>query len=84
MALRDVTESDIPRFFEFEQDPIANEMAAFPARSWERFSDHWGNVLADDKIGKQAILLDGQVVGGIVSWGDLDEREVGYWIDRPH
>jgi hypothetical protein len=35
MALRDVTEDDLPIFFEHQQDPDANRMAAFPARERE-------------------------------------------------
>jgi RimJ/RimL family protein N-acetyltransferase len=84
VTLRDVLESDIPLFHAYERDPVANQMAAFPPRDWERFSAHWQKLLANRDIGKQTISLDGQVVGGIVSWGEVDEREVGYWIDRAH
>jgi RimJ/RimL family protein N-acetyltransferase len=84
VELRPVSESDIRALFTFEQDPVASTMAAFPSRDWDRFSAHWHKLLVNSDNGKQAILVDGQVVGSIVSWGDASEREVGYWIDRTH
>ena len=41
VRLRDVAEDDLPIFFEYERDPVANEMAAFPARDREAFMEHW-------------------------------------------
>lgn len=84
VRLRDVIESDIARFFEFEQDPIANRMAVFPARAWEEFSVHWRKMLWDEQVGKKTILNGNQVVGNVVSWDMVRERVVGYWIDRSH
>ncbi len=84
VMLRDVTESDLPMFFDHQLDPDATRMAAFPARDWAAFSAHWTKILADETIAKQTILHDGQVAGNIVSWGQAAEREVGYWIGREH
>lgn len=61
--LRDVTEADLPIFFEHQQDPEAARMAAFPPRSRDAFFAHWANTLLDDTIAKQTILVDGQVAG---------------------
>ena len=81
---RDVVESDNPLFYELEQDPVANETAAIPSRDCESFSHHWARMLANEQNGKQMILLGDRVVGNMLSSGDSDGREVGYWIDRAH
>ena len=85
VTLRDVTEADLPVFFEFERDPVANEMAAFPAREREAFMEHWrSNILANPTGRSWTILLDGDVVGNILSWADAGDTLVGYWIGREH
>ena len=84
VRLRDVIEDDLPIFFEHQNDPAANQMAAFPARDSEAFMEHWtSRVLGDDTAVKRTIVVDEQVVGNIGSWVS-DERLVGYWIRREH
>ena len=83
--MRDVTGEDLDIFFDHQRDPVANEMAAFPAREHRAFMDHWtANVLGDDTAGKRTILLDGEVVGNILSWADSGGTLVGYWVGRDH
>ena len=84
MQLRDVTESDLPIFFEHQRDPDANHMAAFAARDWDGFIGHWTKILGDETVITKTVLLDGQVAGNVVSWEQAGEREVGYWIGREH
>ena len=85
VTLRDVTEADLPIFFEFQLDPVANEMAAFPARDREAFMNHWtSNIVGNDAGWNRTILLDGEVVGYILSWSQSGETLVGYWIGRDH
>jgi RimJ/RimL family protein N-acetyltransferase len=85
VRLRDVTEEDLPVFFEHQRDPVANEMAAFPARDREAFMEHWtANILGNDAGRKRTILLDGEVVGHILSWEQSGEALVGYWVGRDH
>ena len=85
VTLRDVTEADLPVFFEFERDPVANEMAAFPARDREAFMQHWtANILGNDAGRKRTILLDGEVVGNMLSWEQSGDTLVGYWIGREY
>jgi RimJ/RimL family protein N-acetyltransferase len=85
VTLRDVTEADLPVFFEFQCDPVANEMAAFPARDRAAFMEHWtSNILGNDAGRKHTILLDDEVVGNILSWPDTEGTLVGYWIGRPY
>ena len=84
VRLRDVAEADLPIFFEHQLDPDATRLAAFPARDRPAFMAHWAKILADESVGKQTILVDEQVAGNIGSWGQLDERNVGYWIGRQY
>lgn len=67
LLLRDVIESNHPIFFEQQLDPVANQMAAFPARDREAFTAHWTKILADETNILKTILCDGQVAGNIVS-----------------
>ncbi len=86
VQLRPVEESDLPTFFEFQKDPVANYMAAFTAEDpddWAAFHQHWTRILADDGIVKQCITLNHDlVVGHVSSFEQFGEREVSYWIDR--
>lgn len=83
LFLRDVTEEDLPLFFDFQLDPNANRMAAFTARDptdREAFTAHWKKIMADPKTINKTIVCGGQVVGSIGSWEETGKREVTYWI----
>lgn len=83
VELRDVTEDDLPIFFEHQREPEANRMAAFPARDRDAFMAHWaGKVLGDETNTKKTVVVDGRVAGNVVSWGGPGERAVGYWIGK--
>lgn len=87
ILLRSVIASDLPIFFEQQRDPVANEMAAFPARDREAFMAHWAKILADESNILKTILYSDQVAGNMVSWEHPDqgsEREVGYWLGRAY
>jgi RimJ/RimL family protein N-acetyltransferase len=84
VLLRDVTESDLPIFFEQQLDPAANQMAAFPARARDAFMAHWTKILGDETVVTKTILFDGHVAGNVVSWQQSGEREVGYWIGKEY
>jgi len=43
---------------------------------------HWAKIMADDSNILKTILFQDQVAGNIVSWGQANEREVGYWLGR--
>ncbi len=82
VQLREVQESDLPLFYEHQHDPIANRMAAFPARERAAFMAHWRKILPDETLLKKTILLGGRVVGNVVSFERAGQREVGYWLGR--
>jgi RimJ/RimL family protein N-acetyltransferase len=84
VQLRDVTESDLPIFFEQQLDPDATEMAAFPARDRAAFMAHWARIMANGAVILKTILFDGKVAGNIVSFEMSGEREVGYWIGKEY
>jgi len=84
VLLRDVSDSDLPLFFEQQRDPIANQMAAFPARDWDAFMAHWKKILGDETVNIKTILFDGCVAGNVGSWVHSGERLVGFWIGREY
>ena len=85
MMLRAVVEDDLPIFFEHQREPEANEMAAFPARDRDTFTTHWRTkILGNPDNRSKTIVVDGKVVGNILSWPQDGKRFVGYWIGRAH
>ncbi|HEX9978797.1 MAG TPA: GNAT family N-acetyltransferase [Acidimicrobiia bacterium] len=87
VTLRSVTTDDLPTLFEFEQDPDANWMVAFTAKDpsdREAFMAHWDRLLADARVRTEAILVDGVLVGSIVSFAYDGQPNVGYRIGRRH
>lgn len=84
VSLRDVTEADLPIFYEHQLDPDAIRMADFPSRNWEAFSAHWRRILADETCIKRTIQWNGRVAGNIGSWEQSGERLVGYWIGKEY
>ena len=82
ISLREVQESDLPIFFEHQRDPLANQMAAFPARGREAFMAHWAKIMKDESVILKTILFVGQVAGNVLSFEMDGEREVGYWLGR--
>lgn len=82
ILLRDVIADDLPLLYEYQLDPEANAMAAFPARGWDAFAAHWTKILGDETVNTKTVLIDGQVAGSISSFEMDGEREVGYWFGR--
>ena len=84
MILRKVTDSDLPVFYEHQRDPLAVEMADFPARDHDAFFAHWARVRADPANIYRTIEVDGEVAGNVVSWHGEEGQLVGYWIGREY
>ena len=82
VSLRDVIDSDLPIFYEQQADPIANDMAAFPARDRDGFMAHWAKILRDETVTLKTIVFDGQVAGNIVCFVMSGEPQIGYWLGR--
>lgn len=84
VLLRDVTDGDLPVFFEQQRDPDAIQMAAVPGRDREAFTSHWTRILSDETVLTKTILFHGQVAGNVVSFERSGKREVGYWIGKEY
>ena len=87
VLLRDVTDDDLPKFFEHQLDPTANHMAAFTAkdpRDRKAFTAHWNRILADASVIIKTILFEGQVVGHVLSYEEAGKSEVSYWIGKAY
>jgi len=87
VILRDSTEADLPQFFEWQRDPVANRMAAFTAKDptdHAAFLAHWTKLLRDVAIIKKTILFGGRVIGSIAQFEWLGKPNVTYWIGREY
>jgi RimJ/RimL family protein N-acetyltransferase len=83
-TIRPVAEEDFRVLYEHQNDPAANEMAAFPPRDWNAFEAHWKRILADPSVVARAVLDNGRVAGNLGVFGPPGERLLGYWIGREH
>lgn len=87
LLLRDVVEDDLPMFFEQQLDPEANSMAAFTAKdptNREAFTAHWNKILADPTVIIRTIVIDGHVVGSVLSYEQSGKPEVSYWLGKEY
>ncbi|MDC0759216.1 GNAT family N-acetyltransferase [Brevibacillus sp. AG] len=85
LALREVTEADLPIFYRQQLDKSAHEMAAFTVKDPEDrdgFTAHWTRILNNDSIVKKAIVLNGQIVGHVLCFELFGLPTIGYWIDK--
>lgn len=85
MRLREVRSEDLDSFFEQQQDPEANLMAAFaPRNPHDRgvFDYHWSKLLEDPATEVQTIEQDGEVAGAVVVSGIGTEPELSFWTAR--
>ena len=85
LQLRTVIETDLPILFEQQQDADALFMAAFTAKDpadWNAFLAHWRRILADPTVIVRTIVVDGAVVGSVLSYETDGKPEVSYWLGR--
>ena len=82
---RDVTDSDLPIFFEQELDEEANYMAAFTSKDpadEEAFRGHVTKIKKDVGVTIKTIQFERRVAGHIASFERFDLPEVSYWIGK--
>ena len=85
IELRVVEQSDLDIFFQHQQDPNSQQMAAFISKdpsSRPSFDNHWNKIMNNDDIMIRTILYDGAIVGHIAKFIMFDQAELTYWIDR--
>jgi RimJ/RimL family protein N-acetyltransferase len=84
VILRNVTDEDLPIFFEHQRDAVALRMAAFPSRERDAFLTHWRTKVLRPENVTRTIVVGGLVAGYIGSWEQDGKRLVAYWIGREH
>lgn len=83
VRIRAVEDDDLPTLLAHQDDPVAAAMAVFQTRDPEAFFRHWTKIRSDPTVvARTIVVVDGTVVGNIVSWVEGGQREVGYWIGR--
>ena len=82
IQLRPVQADDLPALFEFQNDPLANDLAAVHPRSWDDFLAHWQAVLQDDEVCSRTVLADGAIAGNVSLFPVGADVFTGYWIHR--
>lgn len=83
VTLRAMYESDLPVFFEHQNDKGAEELVGLPSRGLDDFFDHWQKVMANPSIILRTILMEDEIAGYLCSFiKEADEREVGYQLGR--
>lgn len=83
--LRDVLESDLPIFFEHQQDAEARQMAASPGREWDAFVAHWRTkIFAEPSALVTTVVSNGRVAGYVAGWEHDGERLIAYWLGKEH
>jgi hypothetical protein len=85
VILRDVIDADIAVFFEHQLDREAIRLAAFTAKDpsdRNAFDAHWQRLRRDASVMPKTILWHGRVAGHVVSFEQLGDREVSYWVGK--
>lgn len=85
IILREVIDSDLPVFFQHQQDKDAVHMAAFTSENPSdraAFDAHWAKIRASDAVINRSVVVDGKLAGHVASFEMFGERNVTYWIGR--
>ena len=87
VTLREVTQEDLPIFFEHQLDAEATRMAAFPSRDRDAFMAHWARIMSKETNETgilNTILADDTVAGNVVYWEAAGEPNIAYWLGKTH
>jgi RimJ/RimL family protein N-acetyltransferase len=84
VALRAITEAELPTLFEYYRDPESAAMAGVPVRERDEFNAHRARTQADPTTETRAIFVGDELVGDVVSWVHDGQRRVGYWIGKQY
>jgi RimJ/RimL family protein N-acetyltransferase len=82
-----VLDDDLAIFFDQQLDPDANYMAAFTAKDptdRAAFTAHWHRILANPTVIVRTIVVDGAIVGSVLSYEEDGRTEVSYWLGKPY
>ena len=84
VQLRRTLPSDLSSLFQFQLDPISNQLAGTKPRDLPTFKARWEEVFLDPDITPRVILADGELVGSINILKQDGTDSIGYWIAREH
>ena len=87
LQLRPVLDDDLAIFFDQQLDPDANYMAAFTAKDptdRAAFMAHWQRILASPTVIVRTVVVDGAIVGSVLSYEEDGRPEVSYWLGKPY
>ena len=87
LQLRPVLDDDLSIFFDQQLDPDANYMAAFTAKDptdRAAFMAHWQRILASPTVIVRTVVVDGAIVGSVLSYEEDGRPEVSYWLGKPY
>ncbi|MHA2252912.1 MAG: GNAT family N-acetyltransferase [Candidatus Kariarchaeaceae archaeon] len=85
IVLREVEQEDLELFFQHQQDPESQHMAAFIHKDpsdRSAFDAHWNKIMNNEEIVIRTILFNNQVVGHIAKFVMFNKPELTYWIGR--
>ena len=87
LTLREVEDSDLPTFYEFECDQESIHMAAFTSEdptNREGFEKHWAMIRQAPSVTIRSIVRENDILGSVLSYEEEGAREVTYWIGRQY
>lgn len=85
IQLRAIKPSDLPIFFQQQQEPDAVHMAAFTSKDpsdKHTFDAHWAKIMADETVVIQTILYGEQIAGSVLKYEMFGDLEVSYWLGK--
>jgi RimJ/RimL family protein N-acetyltransferase len=82
VRLRNVEDADLEVFLEYEHDAEAVRRSRFTPRERDAFMTHWRTRVLRPEGLVQAVTVNGDVAGNIMSWWIEERRFVGYWFGR--
>lgn len=87
IRLRHTLPADVPILFQFQLDPVSNQLAGTKPRDPAAFQARWDEILRDPaaaRVTPRVILVDDAVVGQINIVRQEGVNSIGYWIAREH
>src|SRR5690606_6085955 len=85
IILREVIDSDLPVFFQHQQDKESVHRAAYTSENPSEpaaFDVHWAKIRVSDAVINRSVVVDGKLAGHVASFEMFGERNVTYWIGR--
>lgn len=85
--LRQIVESDLEVFFEHQRDKEANYLVGFGAKNPDdkaAFMEKWKNILLSKAVVSRTIVMEGEVVGYVLTYELEGQVQLAYWIGREY